>query len=357
MIKLNRSKQQGFSLVELMVSVLIGAIITYSVLQIYLAQTQLYKTSNSQDIIQSMQNAIMNLITPTVRSAGFVGCGSMSTAVSNLNGGGPSPLGSINTLPTLITGYNGSGASYTITGANVANGSSAGDWTPSLDATLVGNSQNGSDVFVVLGSAPDSFPIGISTIDAGTSFFVIQGLSGMALSAGQFGSVSDCVKTVIFQVTGVGGGTTISHNSGGGPGANSTSVFPVDFQVGSQFVRIQQTAFFVGQGQGNQSSLMRAILVGNAWTIQPLIPGVEFMKVQYGIGTTGSISTYVSANAVTNWSQVYAIRLGFLIAGQPGSGTLGTNQFNVLDTQVTVPNDTRLRHVFEITITLRNAIS
>jgi type IV pilus assembly protein PilW len=119
---------------------------------------------------------------------------------------------------------------------------------------------------------------------------------------------------------------------------------------------MQQTAFFVGQGQGGQSSLMRARLVGNSWTIEPLVPGVQIMKIQYGIGSNGVANRYVSANAVTDWSQVYSLRLGFLIEGQQGSGTLSTNQYTVLDTLITVPADNRMRHVFEMTINLRNAI-
>ncbi|KTD56417.1 PilW family protein [Legionella shakespearei] len=347
--------QKGFSMVELMVASLIGLIISYAVLQIYLAQSKLYKTSSSQDLIQSSENAISNLISPIIRSAGFTGCGSISTAVSNLNVGGPAPLGTLNTNPTLIMGYNGSGTSYTLT-QNPANSTNAASWTPSLETTLVGNVAPGSDVVIVFGSSPGSTPLAITTIDSGSNALTVQSITGATIASGQYAGVSDCVKTVIFQVTGVAG-TTITHNSGGGILQNTSSSFPVSFQVGSQFVRMQQTAFFVAQGQGGQSSLMRATLTNGAWNIEQLVPGVEIMKVQYGIGTSGTITRYVSANAVTNWSQVYAVRLGFLIAGQPGSGTLNTGAYTVLDTQVTVPDDNRLRHVFEITIHLRNALS
>lgn len=353
---MRKQYQQGFSLVELMVATLLGLLISYAVLQIYLAQSQLYKASTSQDLIQSTENALINLITPTVRSAGFCGCGTISTSVSNLNPGGPNPVGTLSTSPTLIAGYSGGTSSYTITQNNPANSSNAGSWSPSLDSTLVGNVQPGNDVLVVLGSAPDTYPMGITLIDPGSSSFTVQSTTGTSVAAGQFGAVSDCVKTVIFQITGATA-TTITHNSGGGVSQNNDSSFPVTFQAGAQFVQLQQTAFFVGQGQGGQSALMRATLVGNSWSIQPLVPGVEIMKVQYGIGTNGVVTRYVTANAVTNWSQVYAVRMGFLIAGRPGSGSLTTTSYTVLDTQITVPADNRLRHVFEMTIHLRNAIS
>ncbi len=355
-MKPNKLHQQGFSLIELMVATLISLLISYAVLEIYLAQSQLSRASNSQAVIQSTQNAIIHMVTPIIRSTGFMGCGTLINAISNLNAGGPSPIGTINTNPIMIIGYSGGGSSFTITQNNPANDGNASDWTPSLEPTLAGNVQQGNDVLIVLSPVPGSSPVAITTIAPSSNFLVVQSAPTPAVTAGQFGVVSDCAKTVVFQITGIAG-TNISHNAGGGTLENSSSTFPVGFTAGSQFIQLQQTAFFVGQGPGGQSALMRAILVGNNWTIQPIVPGIEFMKVQYGIGSGGNINQYVSANAVPNWGQVYAVRIGFLIQGEVGSGTRSSNQFRVLDTQVTVPADNRIRHVFEITIHLRNALS
>ena len=354
-MKTYSARQNGFSLIELMVASVIGLLLSYAVLEIYLAQSQLYKASNSQDLVQSTENAITNLIAPVIRSAGFTGCGNVTSAVSNLNAGGPSPLGTINNSPAMLTGYNGSTTSFTITQANPPNSSNANNWSPALVASLVGTVQQGNDVLIILGSAPNTVPLGITTIDSGSSSLTVQSLSGTTLSSGQFGAVSDCIKSVLFKITGVAG-TTITHDAGTGVLENISSSFPVNFQAGAQFIQMQQTAFFVGQGQGGQSSLMRARLIGNSWTIEPLVPGINMMKVQYGIGSNGVVNRYVTANAVTDWTQVYSVRLGFLIEGKIGSGTLTTNQYTVLDTVVTVPADNRLRHVFEMTINLRNAI-
>ncbi|CAM3039124.1 Tfp pilus assembly protein PilW [Legionella steigerwaltii] len=346
--------QQGFSLVELMIATAIGLLLSYAVMEVYVTQTQIYRTTNSQALIQSTENAIANLVVPIIRSTGFVGCGSISTAMSNLNGGGSSPIGTLNANPALIAGYNRNGATISITQDNSTNDGNAGDWTPSLDPSLAGSVENTSDVLVVLGAAPASFPVSITAIDSSSNSFTVQSTTGLSLAIGQFAAVSDCVKSSVFALTGVAG-TTISHDAGSGEYDNSTSTFIVNYQAGSQFIPLQQTAFFVGQGQGGQSALMRATLTSAGWSIQPLVPGVEVMKVEYGIGGNGSISQYVTADAVPNWAQVYAIRLGFLIEGQAASGTQNTTQYNVLDTVVTVPNDNRLRHVYEVNIALRNA--
>lgn len=348
-----RKYPQGFSLVELMIATVIGLLLSYAVMQIYVIQTQIYKTTNSQALIQSAENAIANLVIPVVRSAGFIGCGSINNAMSDLNGGGSNPLGSLSTNSTLIAGYNGNGTSISLQD-NVANSNNASDWSPNLDPTLLGNVQKYNDVLVVFGAVPGSFPASISAISSGSNSFTVQSTSGVTLSSGQFAAVSDCVKASVFQITGVSD-TTIAHAAGTGVYGNASSNFTVNYQAGAQFIPLQQTAFFVGQGPGGQSALMRGILTSTGWTIDPLVPGVELMKVQYAIGGYGTNAQYVTANAVSNWAQVYAVRIGFLIGGKAASGIRSTTNYTVLDTAVTVPNDNRLRQVYYIDIHLRNA--
>lgn len=348
-------RQYGFSLVELMVAALLGLIVSFTLLQIYLSQTQMYKTSNSQQLILSVENALSNLVIPVIRSAGFLGCGTVANAMTTLNSGGPPPISTINTLPTLVAGYSSGGSTITLT-QNPVNSSSAGDWTPALPTGLAGSARAGSDVIVALSAAPGAHPIGVTAIDTTGTTLSVQSTAGARIAAGQFGAVSDCVKSLIFKITGVGA-TTISHAAGGGILDNSTAAFPISFQVGSQFIQLQQTAFFVGQSQGGQSALMRATLVGNSWTVEPIVPGIELMKIQYGIGPAGSVNRYVPASGVSNWGQVYSVRIAFLIAGQQGSAIVNTATFNLLGTQVNVPTNNRLRHMLEITIYLRNSLS
>ncbi|MFA6303429.1 MAG: PilW family protein [Legionella sp.] len=348
-------QQKGFSIVELMVGTFVGLILSYAVLQIYLAQTQTYKTSNSQALIQSTENAIVSIVTPIIRSTGFSGCGTLISAVSNLNAGGPNPIGMINTTPTLIMGYNG-GSTSIILQSNAANDTNTNDWSPALDGSLAGSVEKGSDALIVLGAAPNSNPITITSINNGASILTLQGTNGTSINQGQLAAVSDCAKTIVFNVSGING-TSISHTAGLGALNNANSNFSINFQAGSQFIPLQQTAFFVAQGPGGQSALMRATLNGTSWNIQPIVPGVEIMKVQYGIGSGGTVNQYVTADAVTNWSQVYAVRLGFLIAGQIGSGNVVSTPFSILGTSVKAPADSRIRHVLEITINLRNALT
>lgn len=345
--------QYGMSLVELMISLVIGLFLVSTFLGVYLAQSQTYRTGVSQGAMQNAQNAISDIITPILRGAGFSGCASIFEVLSNLTAGTSQPLGTLNTTPAMIMGYN---ANTAMTQFNAPNATAASSWTPALDSTLVGNAEAGSDVLVIFGAAPGTSPVGITSIPNSSNSFTVQNATGVTV--GQYGAVSDCLKTTIFKITSVSG-TTISHTTGGAMG-NATDAFAVNYPVGSQFVPMQQTALFVGQGTGGQSSLMMATFNGSSWTVQPLIPGVDLLHVLYGIGSNGVITQYVTANNVTNWGQVYAVRLGFLLAGQSGSGhvsTINLRQFNIMGSSLTIPADNRLRHVYEMTVYLRNAIS
>jgi type IV pilus assembly protein PilW len=349
-------RRLGFSLVEVMIGLTLGLILSVAIIGVYLAQVSTYKTSNTQALIQSAENAITELITPILRSAGNCGCTSTNRAMSNLNAGGPPPLGTFGTTAAMITGYNAAaGTSINITQDNTPNAATGASWSPALHASLLGNIEAISDVVIVLGPTPGTQPTSVTAAVQSTNTMNVQSASGIA--SGQFGAISDCAKATLLLVTGVGG-NTITFASGAGALTNATNALAVNYPAGSQFIPMTQSAFFVAIDASGQSGLIQATMNSSGtWTLQSLVPGIETMQVLYGIGTGGMVSQYVSANAVTNWSQVYAVRLGFLIEGKPGSGIKAPTQYNMLGTTINVPADNRLRHVFEMTIALRNASS
>jgi hypothetical protein len=136
--------------------------------------------------------------------------------------------------------------------------------------------------------------------------------------------------------------------------------------------------FYVGYSAGGQSGLYGAVMMCGSWQSlsvlstgcssgggpknsssapQPLVPGVDNMQILYGIGPGGVTQQWVPASLVSDWTQVNAVRMGFLVEGPIGSANFDSNPtaWNVLGTTVSVPRDTRLRHVYTMTISLRNA--
>lgn len=350
-----KPSQGGYTLIELLVAMAIGLVLIGGVITAYLVQTQVYKVTNSQAAIQNAQNAIAVLLLPVIKSSGFLGCSTTDqTTTNNLNAGAPPPLGAA-TTPGMVVGYDASGSAgggtLTLATRNPANNATLADWSPSLDATMVSLVQTGSDVLALLGPTPNSQPMAVTVIAAGSSTLATYGPS--TLVAGQLAAVSDCSKSTIFSATAVAG-SNISHAVSAGTTGNASAAFSVSY-LNPQLIPLQQTAFYVGQGLGGQSALMRAAYVGGAWTAMPLVPGVQNMQVMYGTGANGVVTQYVPASAVSSWLSVYSVRLAFLIEGQAGSGSANSpTAFDLLGTTVNVAQDGRLRRVYGVTVNLRN---
>jgi len=397
---------RGFTLVEVMVALAIGLIVLAGLATVFIAQRQVYSTASSQGAIQNADNALSAILSPAIRGAGFTGCGTLATSRSEL-------VFSTATTPWVFspgdfsapvfgydasgTGVSGIGAgSVTYTTLNAANSTSANDWNPALDASLLSGSgfaEKGSDILILNGEVPGTHPLGVPTVNqaaAPNSFTVYNpASSATAQSPIQFTdmngqpinvqvtavAISDCAKSSVFipvMTTTASTGSIIPNPvQVAASGNKGVQVNPI-YQSGTQFVPLQQVAYFVGHGDGNQSALFQATLVNGVWSSQQLVPGIDNMQVLYGVGVGGNSTQYLSADQVqalqanpppgvvslpfNPWTIVNSIRIGFLIEGGQGSAAVGSNPtvWNVLGTQVTVPADTRLRHVYVMTVNLRN---
>ncbi|MHB8311307.1 PilW family protein [Metallibacterium sp.] len=407
----------GFSLVELMVAIAIGLIVLAGIATVFMAQRQVVSSSSAQGAIQNADNAISAILSPAIRGAGFTGCGTLAQAVNSVTTPPPGISYSTWARPWVFSRGNFSapvfgfdangtdvGGSYAITALNAANVTNGGDWTPALTGNLARLAEQGSDVLVLNGEAPGTHPIGVPTVQQTTApnqFTVYNaGTSSPGASPIQFTdangnvlhvlvtavAVSDCAKSSIFvpamtSSTDITNPVAVAAIGSHGAGNVSQQIAPV-YQDGVQLAPMQQVAYFVGQGHGGQSALYQAVLVQGQWSVQELIPGVDNMQVLYGVGLNGQITQYLSAKDVqalqatppagvtslpfNPWTIVNSIRIGFLIEGGLGSVPADSNpkQWNVLGTTITlpnlpppnsaVPNDTRLRHVYVMTINLRN---
>lgn len=361
-------RARGYTLIELMIALALGLIVVAGIITVFLALTRVSTTALSQASIQDANNTISAIVSPAIRGAGFGGCGTLTNSLSTI--ANPAPL--VNNYGTPVQGYdfNGTagGGSYTITADNSPSDVQASDWSPQLDASFGGAdgiaSEPGSDVLVVSGEMPGTAPAGVDTIDEMVDNFVVTDnpltkviatLDGEGLPAPA--AISDCGKSVVMMVTGLvddgGGDVTVIHETP----ANYTPTFQPSFPPGAQFVPLQQAAFYVSTSVGGQSALYKAIYTKGAWVPTPIVPGVENMQVLYGVTANGDYQWLPASKVATGpgFGAVTAVEIGFLVEGGLGSAPFASQTtFNVLGTVVTVPKDTRLRHVFVMTVNLRN---
>jgi type IV pilus assembly protein PilW len=360
-------KQAGLSLIELMIAMLVGLILIAGVLSIFLSSRQSYGINSAVAQIQEHGRFALDFIRHDTRMAGYMGCGVSGVNFNN-------QLNSSTSLPynfnNALTGYEYSGtaptATYVIPGENPAP-VPAGNWSPVLDASLpvagAAYAIPGSDVLAMTMTQNAGNPIYITNIPSPTA--AVFDVNAPGLATGDLMVISNCVNTLVLQVTNVtGGGTTISHNTGGAvtPG-NSNKDVAQSFQ-GAQIGTGTAVAFFVGESADGSPALFSATTdpsKASGFDYQELVPGVENLQVLYGVDTTGSgtASEYDTADVVNAngyWGQVVSVRAALLLRSDTGAVTLPSAAvtYNLLGTVIQAPLDTRLRQVFTATIGIRN---
>jgi type IV pilus assembly protein PilW len=171
------------------------------------------------------------------------------------------------------------------------------------------------------------------------------------MTAGEYAGISDCTKSMIFQVAAVAPNSVTLNNA-----------LPLGFAAGALVTPLTTTVYYIGTGSDGDSSLWRLDQVNGVFTPEELVPDVENMQVLYGIDPagTGTASAYVTANLIGGFN-VVSIQVALLVASPPGNKPVppppAFNMVGTPPTQVTVPGDNRARQVFYATINLRNASS
>jgi type IV pilus assembly protein PilW len=99
----------------------------------------------------------------------------------------------------------------------------------------------------------------------------------------------------------------------------------------------------------------------SAWISEQraLIDGVDGMQILYGLkaGTSESVSQYVSADRVGDWSRVQAVRIALLgnRGTEFGQSTERTRNFVLLDSPTLAFTDRHNRRIYNTTVMLNNA--
>jgi type IV pilus assembly protein PilW len=361
--------QRGISLIEVMVSLALGALLMVFVVGIFVDSKTDYGYHSNAARLQENGRLAMELIKADVRMAGFAGCLKTAQIFNNLNTATDFAVDFATPIEGFEANGTGSTQTYAIIAENPAPSATAGSWTPALDANLTGTAMvlPGTDVLVIRHVQPQTFPLtafGIATaLTAGGNNFLV----GEVLVA------TDCEKASVFNATAVNAGTgAISHGTGAGTLDNAVGSWPLpaqQYDITAEVGRLRTVAYFVGRGAAGQPALfIRETSNNGTLTNQEMIEGVESMQVLYGVdnnndGALDAYSTAAVVNAASDWPNVVSVRVSLLIrtidnfgldidtAAYDLAGSLAT-----LGTRINPVNDRRLRKVFTSTVSLRNRL-
>ncbi len=367
----SRKAQLGVTVIELMVALLLGLLLTGGAIQLFVSNRATYGFNEGFARLQESGRFALDTVSYHARLAGYFGCLPNIQVNNNLNGPTTFPFD----FALGLRGHEATGTNpaqtYTAPAVNPPNSSTAGNWTPALPAALLGSVIPSSDVLVVYHASPASHAL-VSPYNDSAQVFVDA--TSADYVAGELGIVSDCQKASIFQITSVSAGgppINLSHSSASYTPGNGQPVWPGTQQYGpgAELLRPETWVFYVGaRGAGGPPALYQRRLRLDPATstvaliAEELVEGVETMQVRYGVDAAGdgTIDSYATANAVdaaNDWGRVAAVRVSFLVRSPEEYGTEVDNDTYVVDETIFNPvDDRRIRQVFTTTIAIRNRL-
>ncbi|MBK1709729.1 PilW family protein [Marichromatium gracile] len=355
------TRQRGLSLIELMIGMLIGIFLIGGMIQLLVANRQVYRFQEALSRIQENGRFAIETLGYEIRMAGYTGCPIRNEIANVINGAGTTWW--LDFSAGSVMGYDGS---QSFPGRAI--GTSAGDRVAGTDAaTFI---HGGGDSYTVATHNPTAAEFKLNTTHD--------------LDDGSIVMVCDATQTSILQLTNVNSSNvTIVHNTGtatpgncskglGSPVVCTANGTPYTFGPDSSMVDFVPTAFYIGVGSSGGRSLYRIRSQVSAATTSvaadELIEGVEDMQFFYGIDADGDRvvdANYVDASAVTDWGQVLSVRLQLLLASPEDQlntepqwvafPSADTGRANIIGDGFTAA-DRRLYQGFATTLSLRNRL-
>ena len=354
-------KQQGLSLVELMIAMVLGLVLTIGVIQVFTSASQTYRLTDRVGQLQEDMRFILGRLQNDGRMAGHYGC-LVGDPTNNLNPAGTG-FTEVSFGSRAITGWeasdSGPGDELNLTDALAATWSNGtGDTVPvATPATTI---VPGTDFFVINGADRTNATLGgINGNQVDT-----VGNSGIDQGAIVLLVTGDCLFGDLLQKTSNDDANNIAKGnmSGFSPG-NTAPGFTADGRVydgNATAYEYFSTLYYIGTGANGEPGLFRQRLSAVGSPSQELVSGVENMQVLYGLSPSAGVrraTRYVTADNVTDWNDVVSVRISMLIrSANPVQDEAEVRAFNLLGTQITAAADRRARLLGTTTVAIRNRL-
>lgn len=363
-----KRKQLGLSLVELMIAMTIGGVVSVGVINLFSANSETYKLMQGQSRMQESSRFALDFLTRAVQQAGYKGCYSQNQAVYFT-------MDVVTDIPY----------EFNITRGMIGYESMvAGIWSPvlaALDTPYIMNNEVdtglilvGTDVITIRNLSSTDAPLSVNLAAAADIVVTIPAI-GLEYSAASddLALIHDCEKATIFEITGLteaGALATIGHGVEirvlGEPRNSFARLAEVNtYQTDASVSAIVSNTFFIAPGLGlnsegdNPYSLWRK--AGTSAPVE-LVEGVEDLQILYGVDTNndGVPNQYLGANFVTNYAAVITVRISITVNSVDAVGGTTAPTFGCLASggrqacYIGEAIDGLLRRTFHQTIQLRN---
>mgnify|MGYP001409964800 CR=1 FL=1 len=258
----------GFTLIELMISLVIGLLLSAAIVKIYADTSQIYRFQGAVSEVQENGRFASAFLRRTARLAGNFGCdASKPISASTLSDAEATRLEFYSVASPLpqpaqpIGGVDGGGTN--------------------------------SDELILRGSTGGGVRLVANPADPAADL-TVENNSGITVVAGQdtFGVISDCNRTEIFKINSVGNaaaGDTIDFD--GTLGATYTTA------AGARVQEIEEVRYCIGEATARTAAndLQALLLLRNPRAGQTcarngdeLVEGIQNLQVRYGIDTNNN---------------------------------------------------------------------
>lgn len=359
----------GFTIIELMISIVIASILMLGVMQVFYANKHASAVGSGLARVQENIRFALKDISYAGRLAGYAGCSdNLTNHLDPTDDGYDEELFNFENATGGWEFSDGAAPSttapdqsYTLTTVTpAADGTKwdniGGDGLPD---SLVDKVVPGSDV-LVLKWADENTDLTINNMTTNGAITV----GDNDIADGTILMVSDCSGADAFQSFPAKSGNALTRASGGSgkspgnknPGKNNWSKAYSD---GAEILFFVSRAYFIGQGVSGEPSLYRISYTQGTTdaVIEELAEGIENMQVLFGYDVDGDgyADRFVTAQDLPDHAGVVALKLAFLArSAEEIRENPASRNYTLLGTTITSPSDGRLRYAFSTTIKLRN---
>lgn len=315
--------QRGLSLIELMIAMVLGLLLTLGATQIFLSGNQTYRQTHGLAYAQESARFVSAILKPDIRSAGSFGCLAemgrpLNQVVDNRLNAGP-----VIPAAQAVQGweFNNTGPGDNITLAAAMATPAAGNWRSgtagtALPADLAGSVVTNSDVFIVNALNTIGVPLNAANPQNGNSLNLTDS-TGLPAGRVILATAEDCSQGEIFQKSNNANATSITMAGANVNPGNNGNTYNLSYGPQSRVYEFTSTAFYIGQGTNGEPALFRRLLT----PLQPpqeLVSGVETLQVLYGIDTGGTAAAdnYLPADQVADWNEVVSLRFAAMTRSQ-----------------------------------------
>ncbi|PUA27958.1 MAG: hypothetical protein B0W54_15730 [Cellvibrio sp. 79] len=335
-------RQNGLSLVELMIAITLGLILMGGVIQLFLSSRESFQVQQSTSGIQESGRLASEFINRDLRMAGFTGFRGRAPLIKN-------KLAS----STYKTDYENGISVFESKDAKVAELGALNDTRVLVIRGVV----DGVGSELIKKAELTKLTVGLVSTEAKACKDGGDKINGIC--KGDTLMISDYQKTIVFQASNITLKGTALEISYVGTWGGDLFTYDEYFMPGARVSVARTVTYFIKEGTSKRSSLFQKI---NDEQSVELLEGVSNMAVKFNRSKTSSSYEDATGKMDGLWVQkptehnpVISVKLELLVEGF-SDNVLEEKQVYDFDGKTVTATDRRLRNVFSTTVALRNQL-